>query len=412
MNVIRNLSFAWLISLLGSTTALAGIFHFQSDTYLSQGRGDDLKIETPFFEAFNANYLNEEQRQQFDFNFGLYYDFSRQNYQVDLQQLDGSFGFADDRGHISLGRSFHTYHLIKASTVDSVSLDYSFLGGRLKTGVMAGALRQMDLDHGSSGALVTSLYSDYQAEDVFPWSFGTTLESRDFTSLQRTHQYWGKVNTRKEWATWLHPEILASVEHDLQLSNSFRNELGLNLYPSADFMYGLRAQNYNMDRTEGFEDPIFSLFALGEVNELALVLGKSYARWYTGVDFGYDQYKYGTNSTAKGQKAQWLLRWTGDLTRLENSVFYMDSYGGSLVGNRLAGQLPLDNRFKIDFNNEYVTYKKITSENNNAVSSRLGLSAKWNQMSLWLAGELNSNNFYSQDWRVVTQVTIYDWKEL
>ena len=128
-----------------SPLAFAGVFRLQSDTYLSQRRGDDLKTETPFFESFSANYLNEKKDGQFDFNFSFYYDFAKQAYDMSLHQLDARIAFAEQRGSVSFGRSFQTYHLIKASTVDSLALDYSFFEGRLKTGVLLGLLRQFEI---------------------------------------------------------------------------------------------------------------------------------------------------------------------------------------------------------------------------------------------------------------------------
>jgi hypothetical protein len=389
-----------------------GIFRLQSDTYLSREKADDLTSESPLYEQFTAAYLDEERAKQFDFNFSYYYDFEKKNYNFNIHELEGRFAFNDKRGHFSLGRSFQTYHLISSSVVDSVTVDYSFLQNRLRVGSLLGFVRRLEVDDGSQSARLANVFADYDTDEVFPWHWGVRLETRDYSNNDRSIQNWGKLSLRKELAVQLHPEIIAVNEQNLQLTDSYRQEFGVNIYPSIQSMYGIRVHYYNMNSTEGFEDPIYTVFADGRLTEYSLLSAYSWGSWYTGLDFGYDEYLRSQNALSTGNRAEWTLRYASDRLSVENAVFNIVSYGGWATGHRTSAQYPLPKHMQLEVSSENVRYSKITSEKNTASSTRAGVKISMGNTNLWLAQELRSNNFFSQDLRFLAQLTIYDWREL
>ncbi|GIL17407.1 MAG: hypothetical protein BroJett040_11580 [Oligoflexia bacterium] len=394
-----------------SSIAEAGLLRTQSETYFSQRTGDNKKLETPIYEQFSATYLTTARTGQFDMNFGYYYDFSKNIYDFDLHLLKGDFHF--DQSHLSMGRQFETFHLIKATIIDSVSYDYQF-SPFIRAGVVAGKARQFELGSDEKEALISGVYADLQTENVFPWRSGLHFENRDFSSTERSRQNWVKWSLKKEWPITLHPEFLFNIEENLDHSKGYRREAGVDFYPNLNSSYGVRAQVYHLDSGEFWEDPISSIFTQGEVQEVSGLFHYLLTpEWSTGFDLGYDQYLVQQNQKTTGYRAEWSLKWTRDGRGIENSVFRISSFGGWVNGNKLRVTYPWTDKFDFEFNQDYVQYQKVTSAQSLASSTQAGMGYwLWRQCRLWVAAELNSNHFYSQDVSFLTRLTIYDWREL
>ncbi|MBV2167996.1 MAG: hypothetical protein KUL82_04735 [Bdellovibrio sp.] len=404
----------FLLLFLGPFVSQAGLMRVQSDTYYSQRKGDDKKTEMPLYEQFSVSYLTDTRQESFDIDFSYAYDFEKRNYDFDLYQLNGQFEFAQKKAKLSVGRSFQTYRLIRSSVVDSISSSYLFFEDRAEAGVLLGKARQFELDRDEEEANISAVFVDYKTADVFPWKWGARVENRDFSAVQRENYTWGKASLKKEWPVSLHPEISLVAEKNLGNTSSYRHEMGVDLYPSIYTTYGVRLQQYRMNADESWEDPISSIFSRSEIREMSLTFGHKWnANWYSGGDVAVDTYDVEPGRSTTGGKLEALVRWQTEGQYVEFNAFRFSSFGGWALGEKVRWVHPLSDKMEWEMSQEYVEYEKITSARSAASSTQLGFATwLWKHCRLWVAGEYNRNNFYSQDISFLSRLTIYDWREM
>lgn len=409
-----KLTLSAVLVLLFPLCGEAGLMRVQSDTYYSQRKGDDKKIEMPLYEQFSVSYLTETRQESFDVDFSYAYDFEKRTYDFDLYQLNGQFEFAQKKAKLAVGRSFQTYRLIRSSVVDSVSSSYLFNEDRVEAGVLLGKARQFELDRDDEEANIGAVFVDYKTTDVFPWKIGARLENRDFSTVHRENYTWGKTSLRKEWPIYLHPEVSLVLEKNLNNVSSYRHELGADFYPSLDTTYGFRVQQYRMNERESWEDPISSVFSRSEIQEMSLTFGhKGSANWYYGGDAAVDIYEVEPGRSTTGGKLEALVRWQREGQFVELNAFKFSGFGGWALGEKLRWVHPLSDKMEWEVSQEYVEYEKITSARSAASSTQVGFATwLWKHCRLWVAGEYNRNNFYSQDISFLSRLTIYDWREM
>lgn len=398
-----------LVLIFAALVVEASSYQWRSETFMSRQTGDDLSTESPLFESFMATYINLENDQRMDLNFDLGTDLATNKNSFNIRQMDARFGFDKNRGHFTIGRGFQNIHLIKSRVIDSLGIDYALLSRRLRLGALIGRSTQKGENQVEKSVFATSVFTDYQTLDVFPWNFGFRLENQDFSEFSRDVQRTAKVSLRKEFSAFHHPELMASSEKNLVNENGYRYELGFNFYPTSDFIYGLKYQKYNIPSTYGAEDPVFTMFSAGESADSTLLLGKVYGAWYSGLEYSHCEYPLNQERRTAGKKIELIQKWHNEFMAFDFAGFNIESFGGTLVGDRIGAQYAINDKYIINFNNEYVSYQKITSAKNIASSTQVGLEMKWDKKKLWLAGELNSNNYYSKDFRLVAQFTILDY---
>jgi hypothetical protein len=400
-----------LFIILFSFDCSAGLLRIESNTFFAKRTGDDLKSETPLFEEFQTTYFSQEKKLKLNFDFNYSYDFSREIYNLDLNQLNIDAEVPDTKVHFSAGRSFETYHLIKSSTVDSLSVDYKLLNDQLRTGILIGVLRNYEFDKYSGKAPVYTWFSDYKTIERYPLTFGFKVESSDYTEFSRSKYQTVKTSLKKELNN---SDIFFNYQQGLNFSESFQRELGINFYPQYDWMYGIQFQEIKKNKKEGFEQSIFNSFSLGKVQEVTANVGHAFSsKLYTGLSLSIDQYPVQKDEYTTGHKINCNINYQLNELAIKSDFFILKSFGGKAYGYNLNGQYSFNDKFDFLLENEWVDYNKITSAKNQAELFRIGFGthaiAPYRIQALT---EISSNNFYSEEWAFLLKLTFVDWREI
>jgi hypothetical protein len=406
MKVISSL----ILGLITFNT-FAGLLRVESNTFFAKRTGDDLNSETPLFEEFQTSYVNQEKKQQFNFDFGYSYDFSRSVYKLDLNQLNFQTDLAKSAAHLSVGRTFESFHLVKSSVVDSVAIDYKLFNDQVKTGVQLGLLRNYEFDKYSGKAPVYTWFTDYKSQEKFPMTFGLKFEHADYSDFSRSRYQTVKAVAKKEFEN---KEVYGNFQKGLSFSNSFRREVGINFYPRYDWTYGFSYQEFQKNSKEGFEQSIFNTFSMGKIHEYAASVGHTFsAKLYSGLSLMLDEYPVQKFENTRGYKTNWNLNYNLENLFVKGDVFYMKSFGGHAYGYNANGQYTYNDYLDLLLENEWVKYSKVTSEKNLASLIRFGGGTrKFKPFNVQVLSEVSSNNFYSEEWAFLVRLTFVDWREI
>lgn len=394
-----------------SINSFAGLLRIESNTFFAKRTGDDLKSESPLFEEFQTTYVGQENQLKFDFDFGYTYDFNKALYNLDLNQLNFQSDIPKTDVHVSAGRTFETYHLIKSSTVDSVAVDYKLFNNQLKTGVLFGLLRNYEFDKYTGKAPVYTWYGDFKTAERYPITVGLKFEDADYSDFARSKYQTAKISLKKELQN---AEVYGNYQKALTFGSSFRKTLGLNFYPAYDWNYGLEVQEYQKNKMEGFEQSIFNTFSLGKMRELTTSLGHAFSsKFYSGLSLSYDEYPLQINEKTTGEKIDWNTNFRTQSLGIKTDVFYLKSFGGNAYGYNVNGQYSYNDFIDLLMENEWVKYQKITSEKNKAGMIRFGAGTHAiAPFRIQALGEVSSNNYYSEEWAFLLRLTIADWREI
>jgi hypothetical protein len=406
-----NKKIFFLFALLWAESSLAGLLRIESNTFMANRTGDDLKSETPFYEEFKTSYLNQEKKLKVDFDFGYSYDFSRQVYNLNLNQLNFESDIGKSNGHVSVGRTFESYHLVKSSTVDMLALDYGFFENRIKTGVLIGLLRSYDFDKSSGSAPVYSVYTNFKSLDQFPIKASVKFQYEDYSGFSRAKYQTVKTTLKKEFKNL---NTYLNLQKGISFNDSFRNEVGLDYFPFYDWSYSLSASEYQKNKKEGFEQSIFNSFSLGKVQEVSGSIGHTFTpKLYSGMSLAVATYPIQRNQDTTGEKVDWSTNYQISQFAFKTSLYYLKSFGGKAYGYHLNGDYNLNDIWNLILENEWVKYSKITSERNMANLVRLGSGYKFNKnTNIEALGELSNNNFYSKELAFLLRLNFMNWREI
>jgi hypothetical protein len=414
MKKINNNFFFYLIFFFLVPQVRGAILKIESDSYLSKYIDDTKQTRLPLFEQFSVAYNDEGNNSDYNFNFVYFYDFERKVYDFQLNHLNFSKKSMDGKTSFSIGRIYNTKYLIFSSVVDHLSTSYKFYNDQAEVGFYLGKSRNFELNNNQAEANLFGSFLYLTQEQVFPWRLGLKWEQTDYSFVNREKSDWAEINLKKEFPIFLNPEILISHQNNLRNTLSYRKAMAVTIYPSSDNLLGLRGLLYRRDKKDFWEESISSIIAKDEIKELGLNSGNNLnTHWYLGFDVSISEYELQENSKKIGSKIDSTLKWVGDAYLFELNAFKISSYGGWVHGEKSRFILPFAKRKELEISQEYVQYDKITNAKNSASQFQVGLATWFSSYSrFWLAGELVSNNFYSQDVRFLTQLSIYDWRDL
>lgn len=405
-----------LISLSWSLSVRADVFKAESESYFSKYLDENKQIRMPFFEQMSLYYskVNQSNVQDYRIHFNYFYDLEKGSYDFQLNQFNFETQFADGLGSLSLGRNYQTKYLIFSSISDQISGSYLFLSKRLELGASLGMARNFELAVEKEQVYLYGFFANYKTEQVFPWQLGLKIEQTDFSRLNRAKSDWLELSARKEFASFVNPEILFSYNTQLADKKSYKKNFGINIYPDYDFSLGGRYSVYRMDKKEFWEESISSIITNGEIKEVGITSNYLISsNFQLGMDYSQSDYPLEVTKQAKGNKLEMSLRWMQELQQIELSAYQISSYGGFVKGEKSRFIRSLYKNIELEAAQEYLLYEKITNAKNSASQAQLGLASWFGRYSrFWIAAELVSNNFYAQDLRLLSRLTIYDWREL
>lgn len=397
----------FLLALFSPLTR-AGLLRLESETLSSLRNDENSKTKSLNYEYLGANYVTDKRNFEMNSDIGFSANATDGRSNFDLYLLNASYKAVPDRLTFYIGRDFDVQHSVRAAFMDAGGMDLWLWQKRFKVGVFAGTERKVETRMKGPEASVFGAYGQFQTSSYYPFLLKTTY-------LDREDEHLGKLAAHKAFAGSWSPEVLADSETNLVTGNLNRLEGGYDCYPTLNTALRWRALTYDAREEDGLEQPLFSIFSQGRLYESTAQIEHRFNREYSAsLAMGYDNYVTNRSTRARtdGVKTEGDLRWSADRLAIENSVYYLRSYGGYAWGDRFMLSRRMTDRMQLHGGVEVTRYAKVTNVDRYAFSSLAG--ASWRLMDrfrLSTVAEFNSNNIVNYECRAMAKLVYVLWAE-
>lgn len=391
----------------------AGLFRLESETLTSARNGDDQAFEIPAYEFLSSNYQSLSRDLEVNADLSLYGDAARSRNAFKLHLLDVSYAVVPDLITLTMGRSFETQRSIRTNTVDVAGIDLYLLDKQLKAGAFAGKEQRLEFRQWTPISNISGAYLSYTSSSLFPLFSKLKFQHRQYDRATSESENLVQASLHKPFSGALSPELMLDGELNTGTRHLNRVETELALYP--DYATSLRAvlQTYELKLEDGIEQPIFSIFSQGRLYEASLQAERQFgAQWVGSISLAYDNYVIQSPKRTDGFKIESDLRYSLQYASFSWAVYTLHSYGGDILGGRIAMIQKLSDRSQLNEAVDLASYSKVTSSKRSALNSQIGFeNALSNNLKLSIGGEFNSNNNLKYDIRGVMKLTYLLWTE-
>lgn len=400
--------------ILISTTCWAGLFRAESETLNSFRQNDKYKLETPLYEFVSASYTTDKRDFEINSNFSLFTDpTGNANNKAYLYIMDARFFAIPDRLSFRVGRSFDVINSIGAASVDMISTELYLFDKQIRLGGFLGIERKLeayDLDLKSN---VIGAKVDFHSDDPLSLYLSSKFVRR--TSANNINENLVQFSGKKAFDWSWNPEFIVDSESELISSNLNRFEVGMDIYPSISTFSKIRFLTYNVLPQTGVEQPIFTIFSTGPLNEVRYQFEKKLSSRFVGsFSIFYDDYQLLANQRTTGSGGELEGKFFSDSGFTINNIIYaFQSYGGNAIGDRVGLQTEYSKKNELYGLLDVVYYEKITSSKRGAFACELGWSRLLGQkFKFTLSGQASTNNILKEDFRTLAKLTYLLWDEL
>ena len=392
-------------------TEAAGIWRVQSETMMSLRNDYHQKIESPFYEYFGANYETFNRSMIFDTNFSVFANPQKSGENdFELYLLNASYEIIPGKLVIHAGRTADFNKAAGSLLSDRLSFKYFVLNKQGAIGAYAGIERDLnsDVEHKENDKQLGATF-DYHTKGANPYYLDTKIQkeinkiySEDYVSVGVR----GPL-LRSLWGS----EFLFSGEHNITRSQSNRLEVGIDFYPSMQLANRWRLLSYKSRPMPGEEhDPIFAVISKGRLYEITSLVDFLLTKEMTiSGSISLNDYLLQENTRTQGYRTEFNVNFFDNYFRMTDKVYYFQSYGGKIWGNRIALALVMFNPYEISGSADVTYYQKITSAKATAISTDLMLGKNFKNFKWQLGSEFNSNNILNYDFRLLTKLTYNGW---
>lgn len=407
---------SWIIFLLLILpfNSWGALFRAESETFNSFRKNEKSNFEAPLYEVVSASLLTDKKDIEINSNFSLMTDLATADKnKFHLYIFDIRYDLIPESLSLTVGRSLDLKNSIGVASLDAVTLEYYLFEKQVRVGAFAGVERKLENFGVNLSSDVLGLKADYHSDDPQALFLTTKFIQRKNSnnSLENLFQFSGK----KAFTTVWNPEVLIDSESDLNASNLNRFEAGFDFYPSILTFAKIRFLTYNVLPQTGVEQPIFTIFSTGPLNEIRYqVEQKISSSVIVGLSVFNDEYQLFENQRASGNGVEVEVKYFDDANfKLNNAIYYFESYGGKVIGHRfeVANEFFNKNEFFLAMDDAY--YEKITSSKRAAVAGELGWSQELaNRFKITVSGQVSSNNLLKDDFRTFAKLTYLIWDEI
>ena len=365
----------------------------------------------PSYQYFSAAYESDTRRLLLNTDFGLYQgpDVGPANFNLYL--VDLSYVPIEDRLSVRIGRSFDTSHLIGAASVDALSVDLYAWKKRITLGAIAGAEHTLEAGMILPYAWTLGAHLYYRQAEENPWFLTAKVQRRIYRDGVNPIENTVEGALSKPLALPGAPELLLDAVVNLDQNNLDRAEAGVDFYPGLWTSGRLRLLSVNLLPNTGIEQPIFTIFSAGRLYEALGQFEWRITRAFTlSVALAWDDFQLNALSRSQGYRTEVQGRVESGAHGLVDTVYYLQSYGGRVVGNALRYNFRLTRQLDWSAAGDLSYYQKVTASTRTALALQSGVSIWfWRDLKLDLMGEFNSNNDLVYDWRLFAKLTFLRW---
>lgn len=411
MKFFLSFTLFFLMPLQGNA---AGIWRMQSETMMSLRNDYHQKIEAPFYEYFGANYETFNHSLVFDTNFSVYANPQKSDEnEFELYLLNASYEIIPDKLTIQLGRTADFTKAAGALLSDRLSLRYGLWNKQAHIGAYAAIERDInsDVEHKENNKQIGASF-DYHTDGANPYYLETKIQKQVNTVYSEDYLNLGVHGPllRSLWGS----EFLFSGEHNVTRTQTRRLETGIDFYPSMKFANRWRLLSYKARPLIGEEhDPIFAVISKGRLYEITTLIDYLLTKETTvSASLSFNDYLLQETKRAQGYRTEFNINHFDSSYKVSNKIYYFQSYGGKIYGNRIAIAFAMLNPYEISGSADVTYYTKITSAKAVAVSSDLMFGKVFKDFKWQLGSEFNSNNILNYDFRLLTKLTYNGWSEV
>jgi hypothetical protein len=403
-----------LLSMLACSSVQAGLFRLESETLMSARNDDDLKFELPSYELLSANYINSDSSLECNSDMSLFADPVQARNRLNVHLLNFSYEAIPDSVRVTGGRMFGMQNSLRSTTLDSLGLDMFYLRKRLRVGAFAGRERRLELAEWNPSASVIGGSASYLSDSLHPLNARLKLVHRTFDSASSKSESPLEGAVSREFEGAWSPEVLVDAEMDASSGMLNRAAAGVNLSPSLRSTLRWRAETYDLAPTAGIEKPIFRIFSQGRLYETSVQSEYQLSRGLIGaLTVAYDNYLLQEGDRTDGLKLEGDIFIKGRYAHLEDSVYYLSSYGGWLVGNRAVVGWKFRDGMELIQALDVAYYEKVTSSKRVAFNSITEFQTDLSRrLKLSVGGEYNSTNVLTYDVRAFAALKYLLWVEI
>ncbi len=408
----------WLLVLsLAPATANGDLIRIESESLWGLRRNAQDHLASPLEEFFQLHYLSDEKGLSFDSSFSLYDDPVTLGNQGEfhLYTMNLRYGLLENRLQLSLGRSFNSETSVKPLSMDLLNVEYALLKRELYLGTFLGYEgAQGETSSSDLRSQVAGLYLNYRPHFLDLPRVRIKFERRQTdTTLVRSNNLFAYAFLQP-LPGHLSPEVYVEGETYLENLVGRKIEVGADLYPNTQSSIGVSYLRYEDQDALSQERTLFSIFSQGVLQEYSVKMGYQIRRFFVpSLKISYDEYPFQGTKTTSGGKMEVGFVGQSARNRYEGKLVYLKSYGGWLTGLEISASQTLIHDFELLEKIEVGYYEKITQSKRWVFSSQMGMNAwVWNHFRLYFGGELNNNNLFAADARVLAKLTYLFWKEL
>lgn len=402
-----------ILLLISSAANSAGILRMQSDTLFSLRNDYHQNLESPFYEYFGANYETFDRSFIFDSNFSFYTNpknKTAENNDFELYLLNASYEVIPGRLVFQAGRTSDLTKATGSLLSDQVSSKFYFSDKRGSLGAFYGIERDLNSDVNKKDNIKQlGGRFDYRTEGISPYSMDAKFQKEIKKSYSEDYASLGLHGplVRSLWGS----EFLFSGDHNITKKTTRRLETGIDLYPTMKLANRWRFLSYKSRPLPGEEhDPIFAVISKGRLYEVMTLLDYLVTPTLAlSTALSFDDYLLQEKKRTHGYRAEFNVNYFGDSLNLSDKVYYFQSYGGKVYGNKLALALKMFNPYEVSASADVTHYTKITSAKATALSSELLFARIFNDFKWQIGSEFNSNNVLNYDFRFLTKLTYNGW---
>jgi hypothetical protein len=371
------------------------------------------KLESPFYEYFGANYETFNRSLTFDTNFSVFANPQKSGEnEFELYLLNASYEIIPGKLIVQGGRTADFNKAAGSLLSDRLSIKYNIFDTQGSIGAYAGIERDLNSDvlHKENDKQVGAMF-DYHTNGANPYYLETKLQkevnavySEDYVNLG-VH---GPL-LRSLWGS----EFLFSGEHNITNTQTRRLEAGIDLYPSMQLANRWRFLSYKARPMPGEEhDPIFAIISKGRLYEITTLVDYLLTKETTlSGALSFNDYLLQETTRTQGYRTEFNINHFDNNFKLSDKIYYFQSYGGKVYGNRIALALIMFNPYEVSGNADVTYYRKITSAKATALSTELMFGRIFKDFKWQLGSEFNSNNILNYDFRLLTKLTYNGWSE-
>lgn len=394
--------------------APAGLLRVESQSLFSARNGEDQRAERPMYEFMEGSYVSSRRDLEVNTNFGVFADPLRSASDFNLYLMDVAYSPIPDLVTVRAGRSFNVRTSLRTTTTDSVGADWAFFEKRVKAGAELGVERKRlrtSLDTASNFA---GGHVSYRSASLYPLFLGTKYTFRRPAVQPAANQHLVSLAAQKPLPGRWSPELLSNVEISADPGRLNLGEAGLDLYPSYRTALRWRALIYDVRPTDDHEEPIFTIFSMGRLYETSVQAEHQFVPSFSSsLTAAYDDYLLQERLRTSGYRLELGSRFSRRFLTVSNAAYFVKSYGGEVLGDRLSFMEELSDRVQLDQISDVTYYQKVTSSKRYALNfeGRLGVWL-WDRFKLNTGLEFNNNNSSRYDFRAVAKLTYLLWKEI